>query len=525
MAGMNALIVEPSMMQFESDAPESVRTCCTGVHNNKLGCRYMIRIGLMIGLTGLLMQYGRYGDATETPIPNIVIIVSDDQGYNDLGMLGNGIMTPALDRLAKEGTRLTQFYVAWPACTPSRAAFLTGRYPQRNGIYDMIRNEAPDYGHEYSEAEYAVSFERIGGMDEREIVLPAILSRVGYTSGIFGKWDLGSLQRYLPTARGFDDFYGFVNTGIDYFTHERYGVPSMYRNQQPTVEDRGVYCTELFGREAKRFLHAHAGRAPFFLYLPFNAPHGSSSLDPSIRSTVQAPQEFKELYPPVDEEYRTVEKYRYGGQARVVTKEARQRDYRAAVTCMDAVIGELLAILEAANVLDNTIILFFSDNGGASGADNSPLRGRKGQMWEGGIRVPCLIRWPNGDIPSGATCDAFLTSLELLPSLVRVSGVPPSDDTCLDGYDWWSTLRGETETPRKEMFWKGKDMCGARVGDWKWVSMPGSGNGLFDLTVDVHEDHDLSVERPDILHMVQERFQKWMHDMNNAEPRGPFRDF
>ena len=111
-------------MQFKSDAPESVRTYCTGVQKNEFGCSYMIRIGLMIGLTGLLMQYGRYGDATETPIPNIVIIVSDDQGYNDLGMLGNGIMTPALDRLAKEGSRLTQFYVAWPACTPSRLSLI-----------------------------------------------------------------------------------------------------------------------------------------------------------------------------------------------------------------------------------------------------------------------------------------------------------------------------------------------------------------------------------------------------------------
>ncbi len=162
--------------------------------------------------------------------PNVIVFLSDDQGYNDLGLLGNGILTPALDRLAREGTRLTNFYVAWPACTPSRAAFLTGRYPQRNGVYDMIRNEAPDYGHRYSAAEYDVSFERIGGMDEREQTLALLLQSTGYKSGIFGKWDLGTLKRYLPTSRGFDDFYGFVNTGIDYYTHQRYGVPSMYRN-------------------------------------------------------------------------------------------------------------------------------------------------------------------------------------------------------------------------------------------------------------------------------------------------------
>ncbi|MEL6110746.1 MAG: sulfatase-like hydrolase/transferase, partial [Planctomycetota bacterium] len=154
--------------------------------------------------------------------PNILLIVSDDQGYNDLGQLGNGILTPTLDRIAREGTRLTDFYVAWPACTPSRGALLTGRYPQRNGIYDMIRNEAPDYGKKYNAAEYEVSFERIGGMDTREVLLPQMLQSAGYATGIYGKWDLGTLRRYLPTSRGFDDFYGFVNTGIDYFTHERY---------------------------------------------------------------------------------------------------------------------------------------------------------------------------------------------------------------------------------------------------------------------------------------------------------------
>ena len=180
--------------------------------------------------------------------PNILLIVSDDQGYHDLGLINDEIITPNLDRLAKEGTRLTNFYVAWPACTPSRGAFLTGRYPQRNGVYDMIRNEAPDYGYKYKPSEYEVTFERIGGMDTREIVLPAYLKQVGYTSGIFGKWDLGSLQRFLPLQKGFDDFYGLVNTGIDFYTHERYGVPSMYRNNKLTEEDKGTYCTWLFER-------------------------------------------------------------------------------------------------------------------------------------------------------------------------------------------------------------------------------------------------------------------------------------
>ncbi|MEP3930088.1 sulfatase-like hydrolase/transferase, partial [Rhodopirellula bahusiensis] len=304
--------------------------------------------------------------------PNILLIVSDDQGYNDLGQLGNGIITPTLDRLANEGTRLTNFYVAWPACTPSRASLLTGRYPQRNGIYDMIRNEAPDYGHRYTPDQYAVTFERIGGMDEREVIIPAVLKRAGYKSGIYGKWDLGALRRMLPTSRGFDDFYGFVNTGIDYLTHERYGVPCMVRNLEPTEEDKGTYCTYLFQREALRFLDEHAGEEPFFLYVPFNAPHNSSALDPKIRSSVQAPERFKAMYPPVEPETRVTDRYRYGTPATVATPQARRRDYRAAVTCMDAAIGEMLDRLEAKQMLDDTIVVFFSDNGGSGGADNSP---------------------------------------------------------------------------------------------------------------------------------------------------------
>ncbi|MEM8666821.1 MAG: sulfatase-like hydrolase/transferase [Planctomycetota bacterium] len=457
--------------------------------------------------------------------PNILLIVSDDQGYNDLGSLGNGIITPNLDRLTREGTRLTNFYVTWPACTPSRASLLTGRYPQRNGIYDMIRNEAPDYGKKYSAEEYAVTFERIGGMDLREVIIPQLLKEAGYRSGIYGKWDLGSLKRFLPTSRGFDHFYGFVNTGIDYYTHERYGVPSMMRDLVATTEDKGTYCTDLFTREALRFLESNVADQPFFLYLPFNAPHGSSALEPEIRSSVQAPDEFKQLYPPLKEEFRTVKTFRYASPAQVVTPEAKIRNYRAAVTCMDAGIGQILDMLEKRKILDNTIVIFFSDNGGSSSADNSPLRGRKSQTWEGGIRVPCLIRWPNGNIPAGTVNDAFLTSLEILPSLVAATGAPLPSDLVLDGFDWWDVVRGRAESPRREMFWKRRDYIAARVDDWKWVQMGDQAGGLFDLSEDIGEQNDLSEAKPEVLKRVKARYADWLNQMKAAEPRGPFRDF
>ncbi|MBG89019.1 MAG: N-acetylgalactosamine-6-sulfatase [Verrucomicrobiales bacterium] len=453
--------------------------------------------------------------------PNIVLIVSDDQGYGDFGILKQrNIITPNLDRLCREGTRLTSFYVSWPACTPSRGSLLTGRYPQRNGVYDMIRNEAPDYGKKYTHAEYQSTFERIGGMDEREILLPKALKTAGYTSAIYGKWDLGTLKRYLPTSRGFDDFYGFVNTGIDYYTHERYGVPSMYRNLQPTEEDKGTYATYLFEREAMRFLNENWER-PFFLYLPFNAPHGSSALDPKIRGTIQAPEKYEKMYPPVKNLWR--QGTRYGKETTVPSKEKRVRDYMASVTCMDESIGRVLNFLDEKKIADNTMVIFFSDNGGGGGSDNRPLKGGKSRMWEGGIRVCSVMRWP-GRIPAGKVNHEFLTSLEIFPTLAKLAKAKVPADLILDGFDLLPVLQGKKKSPRKEMFWERKDLRAARVGNWKWVDTPTYG-GLFDLSKDTGEKKDLSEARPDMLRKLKGRFANWKKEMEEAEPRGPFRDY
>ena len=455
--------------------------------------------------------------------PNVLLIVSDDQGYRDLGCFGSGeVQTPQLDRMARGGIKLTSFYVAWPACTPSRGALLTGRYPQRNGIYDMIRNEAPDYGYQYKPGEYEATFERIGGMDTREILLPRVLKSTGYVNGIFGKWDLGVHRRFLPLARGFDEFYGFVNTGIDYYTHERYGVPSMYRNNSPTTADKGTYSTDLFEREAVRFLEANR-RKPFFLYVPFNAPHGASNLDPAIRGGAQAPDRFKEMYPKLREQAGTEQRTRYGKTYTVPNRAARRLEFVGSVTAMDAAIGRLLDLLEEYGIADNTIVIFFSDNGGGGSADNAPLRGRKGQMFEGGIRVPCIVKWP-GKIPADSTSDEFLTSLEIVPTLCAATGAEPPKGVALDGFNMLPVLQGKKRSPRTEMFWQRKLDKGARVGHWKWVESS-RGGGLFDLRDDIGERRDLSEEKPEVLKEVQARFASWKMQMQAAEPRGPFRDF
>ncbi len=487
-----------------------------------------VKFSFSIFFLSLFSNQLLFAAKNSTP-PNVLIIVSDDQGYNDLGCFGsNEVLTPHLDDLARGGIKLTSFYVTWPACTPSRGGFLSGRYPQRNGLYDMIRNEAPDFGHKYKPADYAATFERVGGMDTREILLPQMLKAKNYTNGIYGKWDLGVHKRFLPLAKGFDDFYGFSNTGIDYYTHERYGVPSMFRNNKPTEEDKGTYCTYLFQREAVKFLNKNHDK-PFFLYVPFNAPHSASNLDPKIRTGAQAPEKYKKMYPKYKEEYvkkakyRYAEKYPFAKNVEVSTKETRRLKYMASITCMDDAIGEMLDVLEKYKIADNTIVIFFSDNGGGGGSNNKPLKGGKTWMFEGGNRVPCIIRYPK-KIPSGKTTEAFLTSLEIIPTLLKETGIAPPKDVVLDGYDMMPTLANGAASPRNEMYWQRRNDKATRVGNWKWVESA-KGNGLFNLSKDIGEQNDLSISHPEKLKEMKTHFANWKKKMAAAEPRGPFRDY
>ncbi|HCN78249.1 MAG TPA: N-acetylgalactosamine-6-sulfatase [Verrucomicrobiales bacterium] len=440
--------------------------------------------------------------------PNVVLIVSDDQGWPDLGCIGSKpVQTPNLDKLAERGVRGTSFYVTWPACTPSRGSLLTGRYPQRNGLYDMVRNDMVNYGHRYKPEEYAVSPEMTLGLDPREITIGDMLRKAGYVNGVVGKWDMGQAKRYLPLQRGFDFFYGHGNNGIDYYTHERYGTPSLFRGNQRTEEDKGKYATEVFRREALYFVNEHAGRNPFFLYLPFNAPHGASTLaedNGGQKPGVQAPEEYKARF-------------------RDIVKDEKLAGYYGAVTCMDDAIGAVMDAVEKAGQTKNTIWIFMSDNGGSGNGGNAPLKGSKSTMWEGGLRVPFIFVWP-GRAPAGKVTDEFLTALEIVPTLLAATGAPAPEGVVMDGFDMLPVLRGEMKSPRGEMFWQRRGDKAARIGQWKWLESA-KGRGLYDLSTDLGESEDLSEEKPEVLEMMREKFAAWRKTMDEAEPRGPFRDY
>jgi arylsulfatase A-like enzyme len=481
---------------------------------------YLLRVIL---LTSFLVPVLLVSGASR---PNILLIISDDQGYFDMGCLGTRpVLTPNLDRLADEGVRATSFYVTAPACTPSRSSILTGRYPQRNGLYDLVRNDLVNYGHLYTPIEYETSPEMTLGLDPREQTLGNLLQRAGYRTGVVGKWDMGQAKRYLPLQRGFDFFYGIGNNGIDYYTHERYGVPSMFRGNDRTDADKGAYATDLFKREALRFITG-SGKQPWFLYLAFTAPHSGSSFAPETKP-VPVPEQassarnVRAAKRPPGVGVQAPEKYTTPYVEKVMDEKLAR--YYGAITCMDEAIGSVLALLKDRGEDRNTLVLFLSDNGGSGNGGNAPLRGGKGNMFEGGIRVPFVAWWPER-LPAGKVSDQFLTSLEIFPTIAAAAGSKLDKRIKIDGFNMLPVLRGEKESLRTAMFWEWRENRAVRMDNWKWVES-GTASGLFDLRIDAYEKRDLSIERSEILLEVKSRFAAWRTEMDATEPRGPFRNY
>lgn len=414
--------------------------------------------------------------------PNIVIILADDLGYADVGVQGcRDIPTPNIDRLAAQGVRCTSGYSAHPFCSPMRASLMTGRYQHRFG-YE--RNIAYDPQNRHM------------GLPQAETTVATRLSRLGYAAGMVGKWHLGAAAPFHPNRRGFDFFYGFLGGGHDYFRvdlrrpeGEGYLTP-LQRNGQPQSLDG--YITTVLSEEAIGFIE-EPREGPFFLYVSYNAPH----------TPMQAPEEALSRFSSI--------------------QDTRRRAYAAMVSAMDDGIGGILGSLDRLDLRENTIVFFLSDNGGPENANasrNDPLRGQKGDVFEGGIRVPFLVSWP-GTLPRGAVYGQPVNSIDVACTALAVAGLDPGEEERLEGVNLVPHLSGEIDSPPHDaLFWRkeGGAAWAVRSGDLKLLKRRTSARvELYDLAADIGEARDISTARAQDVERLRALYERW-----NGSNQPPF---
>jgi len=400
-------------------------------------------------------------------LPNIILILADDLGYDNLAVQGaTDLLTPNIDTIANSGVRFTDGYVTCPVCSPSRAALLTGRYQQRFGL---------EFGPPTSDTITPPNF----GLPISEKTLADYLHSAGYKTGLVGKWHLGVSKQFRPLRRGFDEFFGFLMGSRSYYQKSADKRNPLWNNDK-TVEDPG-YLTDTFGAKAVSFIERHREN-PFFLYLPFNAVH--SPPDPP-------PQKYLDRFPHIVSSVR--------------------KNFAAMLAAMDDAIGGILATLQRLNIEDNTMVIFLSDNGGTALAGRAPhrtVRGGKGSLEEGAIRIPFMMRWPRR-IPAGLVYRQPISTIDLLPTILSAAAARiPSDR---DGVDLLPYLEQKQPiSPHNELYWKYGDHSAIRQGDWKlFCQSPQSPCELFNLANDQMENHDLAAQEPARRDALQNLLTQW----------------
>ena len=439
---------------------------------------------LLLAPVGLAGPNGESRAAAERP-PHILLLVADDLGYGDLGCYGcTDTKTPVLDRLAREGVRFTDYYANGPECTPTRTALFTGRYQQRAGGLECAIGTG-NVGR-YDDAVRLAERHELG-LPRAQNALVGGLKRAGYHLAGFGKWHLGYERKFWPVCHGFDYYFGPLGGGVDYFYHtESHGWHVLHENSRFVKRDG--YMTDLITDGAVRYVEEYRADAPLFLYVPYTCPH--------------TPIQHPERKPPVP---RTKKNWNQG------TREV----YAAMVECMDRGIGRVLAAVEKRGWTGRTLVIFFSDNGGTRLADNGPLRGLKGGCFEGGIREPCIVRWP-GVLPAGKTTDQVAITLDLTRSMLRAAGASPPADLPPDGIDVLQLLAEGGKPADRTLFWRQRrgDLTwrAVRHGSLKYVSRT-EGNEqeehLFDLARDIGEEHDLDAARPQEVARLKRLLAEW----------------
>ena len=427
----------------------------------------------------LLVFMGLNSISWATEKPNFIIILTDDQGYADVGFNGSkDINTPNIDRIAYEGVRFSNGYVTYAVCGPSRAGLLTGRYQDRFGYG---RNPIVDPN------------DTSAGLPLEEKMISEVLNPIGYTSGIVGKWHMGTHPKFRPNKRAFDHFYGFLSGGHRYFPHELtidkienakeqwswYKTKLLENTKQVEIDE---YLTDELSNEAVEFIEREKDN-PFFLYLAYNAPHGP----------LQATKQY-------------LERNRH-------IRDKKRRTYAAMVTAVDDGVGRVLKKLDDLGIDDNTVIFFLSDNGGArnKGSSNAPLRGHKSDYFEGGIRVPFAVRWPQ-QIPQGINYNYPVSSLDILATFVGITKAPTAKERPLDGVNLIPFITGKNKTPPHDiLFWRNFDqgIVASRQGSNKIITSQTIGEHLYNLDTDMAETANLVEKNNAVFEGQKAKAKSW----------------
>ena len=415
--------------------------------------------------------------------PNIVFIMTDDVGYGDIGSYGApDINTPSIDQLAAEGVRFTDFYANCSVCSPTRTGFITGRYQQRYGLESPILSAEPANGK---------------GLTAEGSSLPQLLNNAGYRTALVGKWHLGSGERHSPGAHGFDYFFGFKKGYSDYYQHtDGLGEADLWENDQQVVVEG--YLTDLITQRSISFIEANSEQ-PFFLSVQYNAAHWPYQV-PDMSS--DAIDHSRHLMP---EENNT----------------STRDDYIAILERADQGIGEIMTALEANGLADNTLLVFTNDNGGEWLSSNAPLHNRKGTVWEGGIRVPAVIRWP-GVIPAGQVTEQVGITMDLSATFLAVAGAEIPAGYSLEGIDLMPVLTNQSSVVERTLFWREGNQANraVRSGDMKLI-MNGGRSFLFNVRDDMEEDHDLTNRGQSETRQLRMLLDAWESEVNaEAQSRG-----
>ena len=451
------------------------------------------------GLLTLAILLSAWASASERP--NIIVMVADDLGWADVGYHGGPIDTPSLDRLAAEGVQLDRFYTT-PICSPTRAALMTARDPIRLGVA------------------YATIMPWMNnGIHPDEQFLPQSFLAAGYQTAMVGKWHLGHAQQdFHPNNRGFEHFYGHLHTEVGYFPpFSNQGGKDFQLNGQSITKDG--YESYLLADEVSRYIRDREQDKPFFVYMPFIAPH----------TPLEAPADLMEKYADMVDDRKPARARNTDNTRRIrqlTMRPSARPAYAAVVDAMDQAIGQVLATLDEQGIADNTLVLFFSDNGGAAyatgGADNVPLRGGKGETFEGGIRVVSVMRWPAA-ISSGTTMEEIMTVMDVFPTLAAAAGIETGITRKMDGQNMWPAIVDNVPSPRqKTIFFAsetptyGSFSITAFNEHWKLVQeieQDNEGtnitNHLFRIAEDPYEYNNLAQEHPEVVQQLAQEIRDW----------------